>query len=221
MLIIDNDAWQGAIVIDQMHGQKEIVIKSLGSHLRHVKGIAGATVLGDGRIAPILNFEELFATDVVQHQRMSTAAMQAAIQKPLEIMVVDDSVSIRTVVSRLMQRQKWKVKTAKDGVEALELLHTHHPDLIVLDIEMPRMNGYEFMSAFRAQPEFQATPVIMLTSRAAQKYQDKAKALGVNGFMIKPYEDEDFISLVKELTLHSRHQFPTSNTAEVMNECRN
>jgi chemosensory pili system protein ChpA (sensor histidine kinase/response regulator) len=199
VMVIDTGAWQGSVAIDQMYNQREIVIKNLGTHLRRVKGIAGATVLGDGRIAPILNLEELLTTQAAQPDKPGRPA-QPVMQKPLEIMVVDDSVSVRTVVSRLMQRQGWKVQTAKDGVEAMERLHTYCPDLVVLDIEMPRMNGYEFLSAFRAQAEFKATPVVMLTSRAASKHQDKAKALGANGFMTKPYEDGDFISLVKRLT---------------------
>lgn len=199
VMVVDTGAWQGAVAIDRLFNQKEIVIKNLGSHLRRVRGIAGATVLGDGRIAPILNLEELLAAATAQPHQTSRP-VQPVRQKPLEIMVVDDSVSVRTVVSRLMQRQGWKVQTAKDGVEAMERLHTLRPDLIVLDIEMPRMNGYEFMSAFRARAGFKDTPVVMLTSRAASKHRDKARALGVNGFMTKPYEDGDFISLVKRLT---------------------
>jgi chemosensory pili system protein ChpA (sensor histidine kinase/response regulator) len=199
VLVIDTGSWQGAVAIDHMHGQKDIVIKHLGAHLNHVAGIAGAAVLGDGRIVPILNLEELLTAKHVQKQQPILQPSQS-IGKPLNIMVVDDSVSVRTVVSRLMQRQGWKVQTAKDGVEALECLHTYRPDLIVLDIEMPRMNGYEFMAAFRAKEAFSDIPVIMLTSRAAEKYREKAKAVGVNGFLIKPYEDRDFIALIHRLT---------------------
>ena len=107
--------------------------------------------------------------------------------------------TIRNVVSRLMQRQGWKVLTAKDGVEAIETLYTRQPDLVILDIEMPRMNGYEFMSSIRAREKFNDLPVIMHTSRASQKHREKAEALGVNGFVTKPYEEEDFIALIKKL----------------------
>jgi chemosensory pili system protein ChpA (sensor histidine kinase/response regulator) len=124
---------------------------------------------------------------------------KANIQKPLEILVVDDSVTIRNVISRLMRRQGWKVLTAKDGVEAIETLYVREPDVIILDIEMPRMNGYEFLSSIRTQEKFIDLPVIMHTSRASKKHREKAKKLGVNGFVTKPYEEEDFITLVKEL----------------------
>jgi chemosensory pili system protein ChpA (sensor histidine kinase/response regulator) len=207
VLVIDTGSWQGAVAIDQMHGQKDIVVKHLGAHLNRVTGIAGAAVLGDGRIVPILNLEELLMAGQAQEHRPIKQPSRP-IRKSLNILVVDDSVSVRTVVSRLMQRQGWEVQSAKDGVEALECLHTYRPDLIVLDIEMPRMNGYEFMAAFRAQEAFSDIPVIMLTSRAAQKYREKAKAVGVNGFLIKPYEDQNFIALIHRLTAPRKKVIP-------------
>ncbi len=201
VLIVETESWQGAVAIDRMFGQREIVIKSLGTHLRYVKGVDGATVMGDGKVVPILNMEDLLKPGSVEqpHFSRSTRAVHAK-QKPLEILVVDDSVSIRTVVARLMQRQGWQVRTAKDGVEAIERLHIHKPDLIILDVEMPRMNGYEFMSSLRSQDAFKDTPVIMLTSRASKKHREKAEALGVNGFMTKPYSDEEFVALVRRLS---------------------
>jgi chemosensory pili system protein ChpA (sensor histidine kinase/response regulator) len=198
---VETESWQGAVAIDRMFGQREIVIKSLGTHLRYVKGVDGATVMGDGNVVPILNIEELLKSDPVERPYCGRSERAAqAQQRPLEILVVDDSVSVRTVVARLMQRQGWQVQTAKDGVEAIERLHTRKPDLIILDVEMPRMNGYEFMSSLRAQDTFKQTPVIMLTSRASAKHRKKAEALGVNGFMTKPYGDEEFVALVRRLS---------------------
>ncbi|MCP4747719.1 MAG: response regulator [Desulfobacteraceae bacterium] len=199
ILVIDTGTWKAAVAIDSMERQRDIVIKSLGNHLHHVPGIIGATLMGDGTAAPILNIEELLSDASVKASSLIKTAKQT-IQNPLEIMVVDDSVSVRMVVTRLMQRQGWKVQAAKDGVEALELLHEYQPDLVILDVEMPRMNGFEFMSAFRSQTKFQKTPVIMLTSRTAKKHRNKAKQVGVNGFMIKPYKDEEFIELIKNLS---------------------
>jgi chemosensory pili system protein ChpA (sensor histidine kinase/response regulator) len=201
VLIVDTESWQGAVVIDRMFGQREIVIKSLGTHLRYVKGVDGATVMGDGQVVPILNIADLLKSGPVeQPHAVRSEHAEHAQQRPLEILVVDDSVSVRTVVARLMQRQGWQVRTAKDGVEAIERLHIRKPDLIILDVEMPRMNGYEFMSSLRAQDAFKETPVIMLTSRASAKHRKKAEALGVNGFMTKPYGDEEFIALVRQLS---------------------
>ena len=198
-LVVESGGKRYALVIDSLVGQKEIVIKSLGSHLRYVKGISGATIMGDGSVVPILNIDEFIgsptalAEDVVETEGL-------IIESPLEIMVVDDSVSIRQVVSRLLESQGWKVKTAKDGIDALEKLRESRPDLIVLDIEMPRMNGYEFLGALKAQSGYEDIPVVMLTSRTASKHRKKAEALGAKGFVVKPYNDHEFISLIHRLT---------------------
>jgi chemosensory pili system protein ChpA (sensor histidine kinase/response regulator) len=99
-----------------------------------------------------------------------------------------------------MEDQGWKVRTAKDGIDALDRLNESRPDLIVLDIEMPRMNGYEFLGALKAQVGFEDIPVVMLTSRTATKHRDKAKALGAKGFIVKPYDDDEFVRLILKLT---------------------
>ncbi|OQX25176.1 MAG: hypothetical protein BWK80_16990 [Desulfobacteraceae bacterium IS3] len=207
-----------ALVIDTLEGQREIVIKSMGTHLRYVKGVSGVTVMGDGSVVPILNCSDLFTSgqrsevsplsshpsaltpqqiqrSEVRGQRSATSALT-----PQRIMIVDDSVSIRQVVTRLMEEQGWSVQTAKDGIDALEKLRESMPDLIVLDIEMPRMNGYEFLNALRVQPAYRDIPVIMLTSRAVAKHRDKALSLGAKGFITKPYNNEEFIALIQELT---------------------
>jgi chemosensory pili system protein ChpA (sensor histidine kinase/response regulator) len=198
-LVVESGGKRYALVIDSLVGQKEIVIKSLGSHLRYVKGISGATIMGDGSVVPILNIDEFIGSptaaveDVVENEGLM-------IESPLEIMVVDDSVSIRQVVSRLLESQGWKVKTAKDGIDALEKLRESRPDLIVLDIEMPRMNGYEFLGALKAQTGYEDIPVVMLTSRTAAKHRKKAEDLGAKGFVVKPYNDNEFIRLIHRLT---------------------
>ena len=198
-LVVEIGGRKGTLVIDTLVGQKEIVIKSLGSHLRTVKGVSGATIMGDGSVIPILNLEELLWSQTTMLAETHTDK-EPAIERPLNIMVVDDSVSIRQVVSRLMEDQGWKVLTAKDGIDALDRLSESRPDLIVLDIEMPRMNGYEFLGALKAQVGFEDIPVVMLTSRTATKHRDKAKALGAKGFIVKPYNDDEFVRLILKLT---------------------
>jgi chemosensory pili system protein ChpA (sensor histidine kinase/response regulator) len=197
-LVVETGGKRGTLVIDSLVGQREIVIKSLGSHLRYVKGISGVTIMGDGSVVPILNIEEFLWSETSGIK--TTGVDKELMEKPLEIMVVDDSVSIRQVVSRLMEDQGWKVHTAKDGIDALEKLMESRPDLIVLDIEMPRMNGYEFLGAIKTQPGNENIPVVMLTSRTAEKHRDKAMALGARGFVIKPYNDDEFIGLIRQLT---------------------
>ena len=155
--------------------------------------------MGDGRVIPILNLEELLESQTTMLEDTLTDN-ELIIERPLNIMVVDDSVSIRQVVSRLMEDQGWKVITAKDGIDALDRLGESRPDLIVLDIEMPRMNGYEFLGALKAQAGFEDIPVVMLTSRTATKHRDKAKAMGAKGFIVKPYNDDEFVGLILKLT---------------------
>ncbi|MCJ7773270.1 MAG: response regulator, partial [Desulfobacterales bacterium] len=187
------------VAIEKMIGKREIVIKSLGSHLKHVKGISGATILGDGSVVPILNIEELIGAGPIIAAGINEE-FKPITGKHLEILIVDDSVSVRQVVARLIESQGWKTQTAKDGVEALEKIRESQPDLIVLDIEMPRMNGYEFLNAMNVQPRFKNTPVVMLTSRATSKHREKAISLGARGFIVKPYKDDEFIEIVMRLT---------------------
>jgi chemosensory pili system protein ChpA (sensor histidine kinase/response regulator) len=200
-LVVETGGRRGTLVIDSLVGQREIVIKSLGSHLRHVKGISGVTIMGDGSVVPIINIEEFLWSEGTDTKDMRLE--KDVVTKSLEIMVVDDSVSIRKVVSRLMENQGWQVRTAKDGIDALDKLRENRPDLIVLDIEMPRMNGYEFLGALKTQPGYENIPVVMLTSRTTAKHRDKAMALGADGFIVKPYKDNEFIELVLQLT-HNR-----------------
>jgi len=195
MLVIQSGSRRGVLTVDSLIDQKEIVIKSLGSHLRYVKGISGVTIMGDGSVIPILNVDELLWS---QTAAADTAVYDSEMmaERTLKVMVVDDSVSVRQVVSRLLESQGWKAQQAKDGIEALEKLSENRPDLIILDIEMPRMNGYEFLAAIRAQPVYKDIPVLMLTSRATGKHRSKAIDLGAKGFVIKPYNDDELIKLI-------------------------
>jgi chemosensory pili system protein ChpA (sensor histidine kinase/response regulator) len=201
ILVLHSGERRAAIITDAIVAQKEIVIKNLGSHLRYVRCISGATIMGDGSVVPIINAGELLGVKTVVHEIISVEP--EPLTQALEILVVDDSVSIRQVVSRLMETQGWNVRTARDGIDALEKLRETKPDLIVLDIEMPRMNGYEFMSALRVQPDYQDIPVVILTSRTAKKHREKSSALGAQGFIVKPYNEDEFISLILKLTKKS------------------
>jgi len=202
VLIVNSAGRRNVLVIDYLIAQREIVIKSTGSHLRYVKGISGVTIMGDGSVVPILNIDALLGVEPVVAEPVTSDFSPSDLlpAKSLEIMIVDDSVSIRQVVSRLIEDQGWRVQTAKDGIDALEKLRDLHPDLIVLDIEMPRMNGYEFINALKTQPGYGDIPVIMLTSRTAAKHREKAATLGVKGFIVKPYNDDEFINLIIEVT---------------------
>jgi chemosensory pili system protein ChpA (sensor histidine kinase/response regulator) len=202
VLVLDAGVWRGAVVIDAIHGQREIVVKGLGSHLRNVKGVSGATIMGDGTVVPVLNLVELCGPkdSSKEAERRGDRAMPRGV---LDILVVDDSVSVRQVVTRLLKSQGWRAETARDGLEALEKIRANPPDLIVLDVEMPRMNGYELLGHLQNQSDYRPIPVIMLTSRTAEKHRQKAREMGARGFAVKPYQDAEFIELIRRTVSES------------------
>jgi chemosensory pili system protein ChpA (sensor histidine kinase/response regulator) len=124
---------------------------------------------------------------------------QMKLNEPLKVLIVDDSISIRHSVARLVESQDWKQQQAVDGLDALAKLESFFPDVIILDIEMPRMNGYEFKSSLNNQEMYKDIPVVMLTSRASEKHQQKARDLGVENYLTKPYQDDTFVQLLENI----------------------
>ncbi|MDD1965098.1 Hpt domain-containing protein [Pseudomonas putida] len=194
LLVHVHDQWV-AVQVDALAGSREIVVKNLGAQFATVPGVSGATILGDGRVVLIL---DLFAHIRRFHSRLlalhvsgqtPTPYVEAEQARPLLVMVVDDSVTVRKVTGRLLERNGMNVVTAKDGVDAMALLQEHTPDVMLLDIEMPRMDGFEVASKVRADESLKHLPIIMITSRSGQKHRDRAMALGVNDYMSKPYQE--------------------------------
>ena len=192
--------------IDAIIGASDIVVKTLGTHLVSVKGLLGATLLGDGTVVPILDPIRLVGEkeediSTTAHLRPARTPDRPSQNRPLTVFVADDSVSVRRVTTNLIKSVGWIPIDAKDGRDALEVLHglTGPPDVFLLDIEMPRMDGYELLGFLRSQPAYRHTPVIMVTSRAGEKHRTKALDLGASGYMVKPYQDDALLSLVREL----------------------
>ncbi|MDQ3202639.1 MAG: Hpt domain-containing protein [Pseudomonadota bacterium] len=179
-----------AVQVDAMAGTREIVVKSLGPQFAAVQGLSGATILGDGRVVLILDLlAPIRAMQARLPQRPQAHDVEVEAHKPLLVLVVDDSVTVRKVTSRLLERHGMNVLTAKDGVDAMLLLEEHLPDLMLLDIEMPRMDGFEVATQVRADERLQHLPIIMITSRTGQKHRDRAMAIGVNDYLGKPYQE--------------------------------
>ncbi|WPN29822.1 Hpt domain-containing protein [Pseudomonas sp. P5_109] len=179
-----------AVQVDAMAGTREIVVKSLGAQFAAVQGVSGATILGDGRVVLILDLlAPIRAMQARVPQRPAGQEVEAEPHRPLLVMVVDDSVTVRKVTSRLLERHGMNVLTAKDGVDAMLLLEEHMPDLMLLDIEMPRMDGFEVATLVRNDERLQHLPIIMITSRTGQKHRDRAMAIGVNDYLGKPYQE--------------------------------
>ncbi|WP_024676885.1 Hpt domain-containing protein [Pseudomonas syringae] len=190
LLVHLQDQWV-AVQVDALAGSREIVVKSLGAQFSRVQGISGATILGDGRVVLILDLMAQLRTLQGLPFRGFTPAAYNEIEhaRPLLVMVVDDSVTVRKVTSRLLERHGMHVLTAKDGIDAMSLLQEHTPDIMLLDIEMPRMDGFEVASQIRQDEQFKELPIIMITSRSGQKHRDRAMALGVNEYLSKPYQE--------------------------------
>jgi chemosensory pili system protein ChpA (sensor histidine kinase/response regulator) len=189
-----------AVAVDEiLGGGREIVVKSLGTHLRRMPGLLGVTQLGDGSLVPILNADELL--DDVADNSPVEPAKNFEPARSQRVMIVDDSVSVRKVTASLMRSVGWMPLEARNGVDALEILagETTPPDLFLLDIEMPRMDGYELLSRLRKQPAHEQTPVIMVTSRSREKHRSKAMALGATAFLGKPYQEDALLQLIYDV----------------------
>ena len=195
-----------ALEVDGMIGNQEIVIKNIGPQLARVPGVTGATVLNDGDIALILNPLALLShrppdagipdTATTEVNIPTTAAAQPAAVPT--VMVVDDSLTVRKIVSRLLLREGYQVVTAKDGLDALEqLADLPVPTAMLVDIEMPRMDGFELTRKIRADARLQAVPIVMITSRIADKHREHARALGVTEYLGKPYDDGVLLGLLR------------------------
>lgn len=183
-----------ALHVDEIIGNQEVVMKPIGSQLARVPGITGATVMGDGNIVLIVNPVQMANREVivVSHAR-ALEATAVAVAKPT-VMVVDDSLTMRKVLGRTLEREGYQVVTAKDGMDALQLLQETRPDIILLDIEMPRMDGFEFARNVRGDADTAGIPIIMISSRTAEKHQSHAKEIGVNAFLGKPVQDDDLLA---------------------------
>ncbi|MDF2644025.1 MAG: response regulator receiver:CheW-like protein:ATP-binding region, ATPase-like:Hpt [Pseudomonas sp.] len=205
LLVHLQDQWV-AVQVDALAGSREIVVKNLGPQFSRVQGISGATILGDGRVVFIL---DLMAQIRVLQGRLQ-AQQAAGLATPayseveqtrrLRVIVVDDSVTVRKVTSRLLERHGMHVLTAKDGVDALNLLQDFIPDVILLDIEMPRMDGFEVAAHVRKDERLRDLPIIMITSRSGQKHRDRAKSIGVNDYLSKPYQETMLLDSIAHWT---------------------
>jgi chemosensory pili system protein ChpA (sensor histidine kinase/response regulator) len=189
-----------AIQIDELRGNQEVVVKGIGPQLARVVGIAGATVLGDGEIVLIINPVALASRGARQDARIRAVAPAAGLpaeQRRATVMVVDDSLTVRKITGRLLEREGFRVLTAKDGVDALEQLLEEVPDVMLVDIEMPRMDGFDLTRNIRADARLESVPVIMITSRIAEKHRSYAKEIGVDHYLGKPYQEEELLGLIR------------------------
>ncbi len=186
-----------ALVTDELIGSREIVVKSLGPQISGIRGIAGATILGDGRIVVILDMGSLVRSE--WRARPTETAVLDQRDRRTFALVVDDSITVRRVTQRLLERNGMRVLTAKDGVDAVSLMQENLPDIILLDIEMPRMDGYEVAAHVRNDPRLKHIPIVMITSRVSEKHRARAIELGVDDYLGKPYQESQLLDAIEPL----------------------
>ena len=198
LLLIRAGDLRAAVLVDQVVGNREIVVKPVGPQVASLPGIFGATIMGDGRVVVILDVAPLVRRQAVMPRETEPRAEIAQRRVPL-VMVVDDSVTMRKVTGRVLERNNLEVATAKDGIDALERMADRVPDLMLLDIEMPRMDGYELATAMRAEARLRDVPIIMITSRTGEKHRQRALEIGVQRYLGKPYQEPELMRNVFEL----------------------
>jgi chemosensory pili system protein ChpA (sensor histidine kinase/response regulator) len=214
VLILRSAGERIAVHVDEVVGNQEVVVKNLGPQLARMAGIAGATVLGSGEIVLILNPVQLAQMAKVEAPRevvapaveseapvMSVKEAITGLMTLPTVMVVDDSLTVRRVTQRLLSREGYQVVLAKDGVDALEQLQDFPPDVMLVDIEMPRMDGFDLTRNVRNDERYKHIPIIMITSRTAEKHRRHAAELGVDAYLGKPYQEDELLEL---LTMHVR-----------------
>jgi len=199
------------LVADELIGSREIVVKSAGPQISSIRGISGATILSDGRVVIILDIVALVRAE--WRGRAAPTVMREREDRRVFALVVDDSITVRRVTQRLLERNGMRVLTARDGMEAIELLAEHVPDIILLDIEMPRMDGYEVAAQVRADPRLREVPIIMITSRVGDKHRARAIELGVDDYLGKPYQESQLIDAIAPLVARRRAALPASGAA--------
>jgi chemosensory pili system protein ChpA (sensor histidine kinase/response regulator) len=187
-----------ALHVDEIIGNREIVVKTLGKQLSQVKGLAGASILADGSVVLILDVNGLIRQSAANAVKIVYQADEGSLAKMRStVMVVDDSITMRRVASKLLERHNYEVVTAKDGVDALARLQDVRPDVMLLDIEMPRMDGFELATHMQNEETYSAIPIIMITSRTGEKHRDRALEIGVANYMGKPYQEDELIENIQ------------------------
>lgn len=201
ILLLRSGSYNIALHIDEVIGNQEAVMKPIGAQLARVPGIVGATVAGDGKIMLIINPVQLANREILAVGSVVVKASKKlvkVINKP-SVLVVDDSLTMRKVLGRLLEREGFEVLIAKDGMDAMQVLQQLTPDIILTDIEMPRMDGFGLARNIRDDVRTAKTPLIMISSRTADKHQNLAKEIGVDAFFGKPVQDEELMNKVNEL----------------------
>ncbi len=220
MVIVKVAGKQIGVVVEEVLGKDEIVIKNLGNYLRRVKLFPGTTIAPDGSLILLIDLNRLVSNDTADRRALPSSSPAARVfapgaeavaagnipaeaVDPIEsdrvVVVVDDSISVRKFVGRMLEKAGYRVKLASDGLEASEIIAEVGCHLVITDLEMPRMNGYELLAHLRQDPMTARIPVLVVTSRAGAKHRDRAMKEGASGFLTKPVQEDQLISTIESL----------------------
>jgi chemosensory pili system protein ChpA (sensor histidine kinase/response regulator) len=197
------------LVAEELIGSREIVVKPVGPQISAIRGISGATILGDGRVVIILDIGALVRAGW-RGRGQGYAVPREKTDRRVVALVVDDSITVRRVTQRLLERNGLRVLTARDGMDAVAVMQDHVPDIILLDIEMPRMDGYEVAAHVRGDERLKHVPIIMITSRVGEKHRARAIELGVDDYLGKPYQESQLLDAIAPLVAHRQQVLPAS-----------
>jgi chemosensory pili system protein ChpA (sensor histidine kinase/response regulator) len=189
------------VFVDELLGYRNLLVKDMGDYISHIQGVTGASILGNGEVAPVIDLVEMLH-HAAKYDFLSidvTKGMINEVGEPPMALVVDDSLSARRATVMLLEDYGLEVKTAIDGLDAIKQIEDKQPDIMLVDLEMPRMNGIELSAHLKGSKETKQIPIIMITSRATTKHRKQAKIAGVAKFMIKPFSEEALINNVNEL----------------------
>jgi chemosensory pili system protein ChpA (sensor histidine kinase/response regulator) len=220
MVVANAGNRQIGLVVEEVLGKDEIVIKNLGEYLRRVKLFPGTTIAPDGSLILLIDLNRMVASEPNERRALQASASAARIFAPGSeavargtiprdaidrveqerlIIIADDSISVRKFVGRMLEKNGYRVKLAGDGLEAAELVAQHGCHLVITDLEMPRMTGYELMAQLRQSPSTRRIPVMVVTSRAGAKHRDRAMKEGAVAFLTKPVQEDQLIAAVEQL----------------------
>ena len=205
VLLVHSGEHRVALQVDEVIGNRQIVVKPVGSQLSTISWLSGGTILADGRVALIVDLIALVRLGVANALTTPETAgvRQIAAEQSRTVMVVDDSITVRKVTGHVLERHGMQVITAKDGVEALAVLQDQQPDIMLLDVEMPRMDGYELARHMRNAEELKDIPIIMITSRTGDKHRKLAHELGVRRYLGKPYQEAELLDNIYSVLAES------------------
>lgn len=214
ILLFKSGGLRIALLVDNISNSREIVLKPIGKQLSHISAISGATILGDGQVLFVLDIPALVQAQQINNRDSLVEPLISTYPSPQKkptAFVVDDSITMRKASENLLKRYEFDVATARDGIDAVALLNNTMPDIILLDIEMPRMDGYEFASFIRNNTQFHHIPIIIITSRTGEKHRQRAEDIGVDAYLGKPYQEAEIVNTLKKLL--PKHDFESGEIA--------